>query len=211
MTNLVIPSEESDQFATRFFQKETCQKLLLVAVVGCAILSLVPPLRIGAAIAMRSIALISSLASFHDMDSNNRLAIIAQNIGRCAIIILGIAGLATLSPFLIMISLVMDVSMQAFLCIKALYDGDYYAAALHFGMFVINTLAVSALVTGSWQVMVAAGAVSIVAMASIALGIAFYGNGRVEDVIDVTCYLALTLIGSFALTQMLPAAEGRAH
>jgi len=196
-----------DQIVASFPKKEICQRILLVAAVGCSILSITPSFRIGAAIAMRGIALISSLASFHHINPQNQISVIAQNVARCAIIILGIVAIATASPLLLIVSLIMDTAMQAFLCLKALYKQDFMGVALHFGMLAINTLAVAALITGSWQLMVAAAAASALAMASIALLIAFYAQkDDLGTAIDIACYLALTITGSVAITQMLPAA-----
>jgi hypothetical protein len=199
-----------DQIVAHVPKKETCQRMLLVTLVGCSILAMIPPIRIGAAIAMRSLVLISSLASFTSIDKKNPISAIAQNVARITIIVLGIAALATASPALLTASLVMDLAMQAFLCIKALYNREYTTAALHFGMVVIDTLAVAALVTGSWQLMVAAGATSIVAMASITLAIGFYTKGKdLGSKIDIACYLALTVTGYVGISQMFPKIETR--
>lgn len=201
-----------DQIVAPFPKRDTCQRVLMVGVAICSILALIPPLRVGAAIAMRGVALLTSLTTFHNVDPKNQFLEIAQNVARCAILAFGIAALATASPLLLIISIAMDTAMQAFLCVKAFYEQDYAVAGLHLAMLTINTLALAGLVTGSWQLMVTAAAVSLAAMigittTSITMACFIHNDdceGITGSVIDILCNLALTATGCAALAQMIP-------
>lgn len=162
--------------------KRSLQKRLLVATTVSAIFSLIPSYRISGAIAGRVSALLS--VGLNASDADSRSGFIAS-IGKCAVLVLGIAAVALEKPVFFTASLVADIAVHAFQLAKNVYDRDC-TGFLDFSIIVIDAFALAAVTTGSWPFMVTALAVSTLVM----LGACCVNLDTNEDV-DLFCYLAL--------------------
>ncbi len=171
--------------------KETAQRGLLVTATALSILSVIPPFRLAASTAARAIALISLAISCTDDISKTSLL---MRIAKCAIPVLGIAALALTSPIVIVASIAADVGIQTIETLKALYNRDWNKASLHFNILVIDSLALAAVVTGGWQLMVAAAAASSCFMLAIFVKTARNAKSA-GDVVDAVCYAAMAGAG----------------
>ncbi len=162
--------------------RNTTQKVLLGMTAACGLLSMFAPLRPGASLAMRAIAF-TSVALAKTPDGIEGPLIKAAKLTAVA---MGAIGLVAAAPMLMVASLAMDLGLQVLEGARALYQGEYTKAAMHATFLVIDTLALAGLVVGSWQLMVAAAAVSAFAMVLLASGAV---ASRHED--DMVSYLAL--------------------
>lgn len=173
------------------------QKGLLIATTACAILSLIPPLRLAGALALRGVALLAS--GVNVMDDWKREGALGRlmKIAKVAVVILGLVALAAASPVLVIASLVVDLALQIFEFGKAIYERDVIRALSHLAFIVIDTLALAGIIAGSWELMVAAIAVQSAAMLAFA-GLSFlfaYLNQDASQFIDTLCFIALAGTG----------------
>lgn len=172
---------------------------LLGLTVATTILSLIPPFRLAGALATRSIAFLSS--SLDSVKPNEKgISAKALNCARTAFIALGIAGLAAASPVLILTSLVADTGIQVIEMGKAIYKKQAGKALVHLSCIVINSLVIGALIVGSWKLMVAAAAVSMVVMGVFAMAISI-GKDKptMSSVFESFCYLGLSVTSALSL------------
>lgn len=138
--------------------------MLLIASLGATIISHIPPLRFAGALALRAVTLLSHA------DSSKRgwaQETLIGKITRCAKVaglIGGIMAIAAASPILIIASLVADTALQTIDLIRACEQRDWAKAGQHFSAIVINSLVIGAMIVGSWELMVAAAAVSALAV-----------------------------------------------
>jgi hypothetical protein len=178
--------------------------VLLVMTVGCSVLSLIPPLRLAGALALRGIACLSGLLAMAAGGAEeHQLTLILKTV-KVGAIVIGIIGLALASPLFLIQSLVADSALQIFALIKALYKDayghrGYVKAFFHLTIIGVNALVLAAVVTGSVQFMLAAATVSAVVMALMAFKI-WADCRNTARTIDVICYFALFAI---ALTSVM--------
>lgn len=172
----------------------TIQRGLLGLSVACATLSLIPPLRFAGSLALRSVAFISSTTICSDRWAKDDGMSRFLKIVKIATVGLGLAAVVAASPLLIVASLVADIGIQTFEMIKALYKGEWSKALAHASILVIDTLTLAAAVTGAWQLLVAASAVSAAAMLAIGVFVASHAKNR-GDGFEAASYMALACLG----------------
>lgn len=197
MLNIVdsnISTGAATHLAAALPEKKIIQRGLLVLTVACSAMSLIPPLRFAGSLVTRSVAFLStsSLCAYSWSKDNN---FGLTSYVKLTAVTLGIIGVATSSSLLIVTSLIADLGLQSFNTLKAVYQGEYGKALMHTGVTVINSLALAAVVTGSWPLMVTAAAVSAAAMLAIAIKVSMNAQSS-GDAIDVACYSALAVLGA---------------
>lgn len=149
------------------------QRGLLILSVACGILTLIPPLRVAGSVAARAVAFISSVHlcsdKWHKEDMFGRIIKCATVAG----VMTGIVAIAASFPLLITISLIMDIAAHTFAIIKVIKEEGFsqggFQGLLHLSIIVVDILTLSAMLLGSWELLVAAAAVSVVAMVSMAI------------------------------------------
>lgn len=183
-----------------FSVKNAVQKGLLVLTVATSIISVIPSLRLAGGLATRSITLLSStLDCVKDPAAKehwtNRLA----SYAKVAIVALGLAGLAAASPVLLIASLASDIGLQAIEMLRSVHKGETGKALAHFAMIAIDSLALGAVLAGSWQLIVAASSVNAFVMFGFAIATYpdFLASIECADLIEPICYLSLGLLGIF--------------
>lgn len=164
------------------YDRTAIQKILLAMTAISGILSLIPPMRLGASLAMRSISLLSVAASKTPEGKEGPII----KAARAGAVVLGIVGLAAATPALMVASLAIDMALQIIEGARAAHQGDWVKLAVHATVLVIDTLALAGLIVGSWQLMVSAAAVSAAAFLALSAGANATGNGD-----DMFAYLAL--------------------
>lgn len=176
----------------------TARRGLLILTVACAALTLIPPFKLGASIAMRSVSfLTSSLNCAENWNSDSDLGKFAK-ICKIAIVTLGIVALAISMPVLLVVSLVADIGLQAIAVLKAISDGDGRKALTHFSILVIDAFGLAAMLTGMWELMVAAASVTALALLVLAIKVGMDGSyNNMENGVDAFCYAALSAFGVY--------------
>ncbi len=173
------------------------QKLLLAASVPCAIIAVIPPLRLAGSLALRSVALIAS--AVNSVDALKKEGVLSGLLaaGKITVVILGIAGVAAAAPLLIVASLAADIAFQNLELFRAIIQKDGLRALCAAGTIVVDILALASIATGSWQLMVAAASVSAAGMAALGIyiGIEAIAYRDWDKLIDVICYTAFASIG----------------
>lgn len=139
-------------------------KGLLLLTTALAILGAIPPLRLFASIALRATALLSSTTACVDNWKADTTFEKIMKVAKMTGVALGLAGMAAASPLVLIASLAADVGIQALEMVKAFYKGEDGKGCIHLGMLIVDVLALAGLIVGSWELMVAALAVSILAM-----------------------------------------------
>ena len=175
-------------------------KALQIATVACAIISVVPALRLAGSLALRAVAFLSTLLSSTEKLNNDLMGTVMKCL-KLAIIAFGLVAIAAASPALIVAALAVDISLHIFDASKAFYNGNIEKGLIHLGIGVINTFALAAVAAGSWQVMVTAAALSSVFMGLMAIKTTLEiadGKRSAWDFIDVLCHLALMGTGAVA-------------
>lgn len=173
------------------------QRTLLIIATACAILSLIPPLRLAGALALRGTAILASGVNVIDSwKMETTLGRLCQ-IAKVAVVVLGVVALAVASPVLIVASIAADLGLQIVEFGRALYHRDVTKALCHFAFILIDTFALAGLIAGSWELMVTALAVQGTAMlclgiAALAWGITNHDKG---SLIDSLCFALLTAVG----------------
>lgn len=200
-----------------FESPETYKRILLISSVVLSVLSLVPILRIPAAIALRAVACISSTVLVIDSATNpneqSRYLRVALDVVKSAVVALGLAGLIVGSPMLIIASLTIETAMQGLSSIKAFFfDQDEerdLRGSIHLGLFIVGALTLSAIAVGGWPLIVAAALVNIFVMGGIfgrLIWEVIEMDGKVPNentsgkAFDAICYLALapiSLLGGY--------------
>ena len=166
--------------------KPHVQKGLLALTSAAAVMSVIPPLRSAGSLAMRSIALCSS-----------SLGCIKKEVTACilscakvGVVSLGVAAIVAAKPVLFIASLVADIAVQSLEMIKAVYANYGFQIFANISAIVIDTLALSALTTGSWPLMVVASCVNAGVMTVFAFKAIDNDNG-----LESLCYSILAAVG----------------
>ena len=173
--------------STHFIEKNQvkAQQALLGMTAFCSILSCIPSLRFGASLAMRSISF-CSVGISKPVAGKEELFI---KVAKLAAIGLSMGATVASMPMLMVASLTTDIGLQIFEGVRAIYKEDAVKTGMHAMILVVDTLALGSVVLCSWQLMVAATAVSAFAMIMMA-SIAPTVNGHEAD---MGCYLVLAV------------------
>lgn len=142
----------------------TMQKIFLVAAAVGGILSIIPPLRIGASLALRSVAFLAASHAALDKTGSVTNKERLLQIAKISVVALGLIGVAASMPMLLVASLAADMACQIIDAVNAIRNGEGAKAFFHIAVLIIDTLALAGILTGSWQLMVAAASVSIAVM-----------------------------------------------
>ncbi len=176
-------------------QTSKVQRGLRVMAIACAALSLIPPLRLPSALAAHSLILLStSLSCTQRADSKWGRFVQFSRVGISA---LGIVAIGAGLPVLIAASLTADIGIQAISAFKAAANGKKNEALMHVAIIVIDALALAGILAGSWQLMVAAAAISAFVMVLFAIKVGRQIKNRTDydGIIDALSYAALAGVG----------------
>ncbi len=144
-------------------------KIALLTLIGIgAIFSAIGPLHIAGALIMRAVALIISCQTVAYPHQPHTQESLFLKILKIVTILLGITAIVVCSPFLMIVSLSIDVCYQVLKGVKALYNKEYRQAAWHWSIFLIDVIVIAGLVLGSWKLLAVAAIVNAVVMAAIA-------------------------------------------
>ncbi|MDE3046211.1 MAG: hypothetical protein KGJ02_06165 [Verrucomicrobiota bacterium] len=165
------------------------RKGMLVAALACGILAAVPPLRIAGMLAARSVAILSNLVNFGETYQQGWLSRIL-NVARVGLVTLGLVAIVTATPVFLVASLGGDIGLQVIEMGRAIEQGNGLKFAIHFCVMLLDILALAAITTGSWQLMLAAACFGTLAMLTL-MGIALNKGMGFEAV----CYLGLAALG----------------
>lgn len=171
------------------------QKGLLLLSVAFGALSLIPPFRFAGSLATRSVAFLSTSSLSCDSWSKSNALGRLMSCTKLAAVTVGLVGVAVGSPLLVIASLAADLGIQTINAASNLYKGNVGKSLINQSMMVINALALSAMIVGSWPLMVAAAAISAVAMAAIAIKVAVEAKDK-GDAFEAICYGALAVLGA---------------
>jgi hypothetical protein len=176
------------------------QRSLLIASTACTILSIIPATRFAGSLAMRSVAFMSTSLSMNATWDEGDVKVNAAKVAQTAGVVIGVIALVTAIPALLGTSIAIDLGVQVFEAGRAATKGDGAQATLHLGMAIIDTLALAGVVTGSWQLMVAASSINITLMLTagiITLCKATDSSGNIKgaQVLDGLCYFAMAGTG----------------
>ncbi len=169
------------------------QNSLLVLTVAFGVLSVIPPLRFVGALGVRSISLLSTLTSCVEQKRNSNWVDVAIRSAKIGVVTLGLVAVATATPLFAVASLAADLALQALDAGRTVEHKEYTKACVHLWIAIIDALAIAAIVTGSWPLMVAAASVSILAM--LVMGIKIACDGKKGCAIGSICYIALAALG----------------
>lgn len=176
--------------------RPAAQKILLGMTALCAIITAIPPLRLGGSLAMRSVSFLS-VAISKTPEGKEGPIVKAAKLG---IVALGVVAIVAALPMLAVASIAADMGLQIFEGAKALYKGDYAKAAMHATILVIDTLALAGLIVGSWKLMVAAAAVSAFAM--FVLAIIANSNGHGDQSLAYLVLMGANVATAFTISEM---------
>lgn len=184
-------------------EQATVKSTFLIMTFACAIISIVPPVRIVGSLLGRGLALMSRTFDL-GYESNKRTFTNwekALEISKLGAIALGFIAVAVASPILIVASLAADAGMQAIELVKALYKGDKTKALMHLGLLAIDTLIITAIAAASWKLMIAAAAVSAAVLIILAAKLAYSAKNE-REFVDSMCYLGLAALGITSAVQV---------
>lgn len=189
-------------------ENRTIQKGLLVTATATSVLSLIPGLRLAGALATRSIVLLSSVS--HAVSEGHRTSALGRmaDYSRIAAVGLGLIGMATVKPMLIIASLATDIGVQVIEMasqLRVAIHGDDDALgriALHGSIIVVDSLMLAGIVTGSWPFLAVAAGVNMLVMAGISISAMNKDSNR-EEVLEPLCYYALMLLNFVSLLSVV--------
>lgn len=204
-THTIVSS--SSTFAAQFSQVQKAlpgvQKGLLIATVACATISLIPPLRLAGTLALRVVAFLSSSANCAEQWSKDTPSCRFLKCIKMTAVAIGLLAVAASSAALVVVSLIANIGIQVMNLMKNLYQGNYSKALIHFGMIIIDSLVLAAMLTHAWELMVAAAAVSALAM--LIIGYKIWSSSRnSENIIETACYI---LLGGLGIASALTSTE----
>jgi len=138
----------------------------------------------------RSVALLTNLTNFGSKCVTESWFGRIVDIFRIGLVVLGLVAIATATPLFLAVSLAGDMAIQVVEIGRALREGNGLKALIHFSILLIDTLALSAILVGSWKLMIAAASFSTLTMLIVS-GIALSKGEKLETV----CYLGLAALG----------------
>ena len=165
-------------------------RCILVGMLIAGVLSIIPPLKYPGILAARALALLdlATLASFKSKDNwRGVLSLCLKGAG----LILGILGIILALLPLSIAAFSVDIFTQLkemVLCFTDKKTKNPVAMFfLHFGFLVVDVLALAAVITGGWQLAVAAASVA----SAVMLGVSIYAGmiaKSADDVFEAFCY-----------------------
>lgn len=167
-------------------------RLILVAIIIFGIISRLPALGFIGALGVKALAILD-LVALSPSPSKKNWKTILSICGKIVGVALGILGLVLALVPLSIAAFGVDLAYQ----IIGLYQdrSDPGLIALHIGFIIVDTLALAAVITGGWQLAVAAASISAVVMLGVALYTAVKCCVTKADVsgsiFDTICYIAL--------------------
>lgn len=184
------------------------QKSLLVLTTAATIVSCIPHCRTMGTLATRSISLLSTTTSNVNRLKNGSLTNRAAAITKIAGVSLGLAGVATSTPMLIIASLTADTAFQTFEAIQALRQDDL-TGFFHLGAVAVNILMLSAtVVCASSGVVLALSLTACVINATAMVGLAGL-SGVNRSPTGVICYAALVILSMINTIVLVIAMDGK--
>ncbi len=143
-------------------------KAQVFVVAGIAISSIlyaIPPLSVGAALAGRSIGLLSYIFTGASDAPKEGFKAIALMTLQVAAATLGIIGIALLSPIFLIASLAVDIVHRVSQIGKNCLEGKLQHAFVHLCLLGADILMIAGIAAGSWQTVVASSVVLTVTVA----------------------------------------------
>lgn len=144
---------------------DVAHRTLLGMTAVTAVLSLIPPLRFGASLALRGISLLSLGVSTISASKTGPLL----HLAKVAAVALGIVGLAAFSPSLMIASVATDMGAQVLGFVQAIQEGEDWKGSAHLGMLVIDLLTLLGFVFGAWGLMVSAAVITAAFMGPLVM------------------------------------------
>lgn len=174
------------------------QKALLLVHTACAAISLIPSLSFAGSLAERSVTLLTATAETSvGLPQGDVLSRIVASF-KTALAALGIAGIATATPALIIASLAGAIGVRALEIPHALVQQDAKKAGMHFGAALIDSLTLAGLVTGSHLFLITAGVTASAGMMVLSIYTFAYSNDRVH----ASCYAALAVLSAISSSKI---------
>lgn len=174
------------------------QRALLVGTVVCAILSLIPSIGFGGALTVRSLSVVTlGIQVIHSLKNGEKKELILLQIMRLASVTWGLAGTAAHLNSIVASGIALDILFHMIEMGRGAQQKDLYKSLSHITFILIDTFAMTALLTGGWQFAVVAASISSAAMLFFGLK-AICDACRKNDlnyVLDAVCYIALMAIG----------------
>lgn len=189
---------ESVENALYSLPTQHIQRGLLITAIGCAIISLIPPLGFWGALSLRSvIVLMAGVQVVHSMKTKEGMPTVLLQIVRLASIALGLSGVALHMNPLIIGSIAGEILYQVGETIRGSHEKDPYKALSHASFVILDAFILTGMLTGAWQYIVTAAAISAFMMFVFAGKTITMGIIRKDPnaVIDSICYIALGCIG----------------
>lgn len=200
MSSLAINSTVHQSWAERLPSIKTVQRGLLASSAAMSIISLIPSMRFGGALASRSVVLLSAALNCVKTSQTSLLEN-AKRYAKVGIAALGLAAVAAASPMLLAASLVSDIGVQMIDLIKSVKADSPGKIAAHVSMIVIDALALGAVVVGSWKLMVAAAAVNAVALFGFMVSAMDLDDG---SPLEVFSYMSLMFANCISAYEIAP-------
>ncbi|MDE3046657.1 MAG: hypothetical protein KGJ02_08480 [Verrucomicrobiota bacterium] len=173
------------------------RKGLLVAALACGILAMVPPLRMAGVLAARSISVLTRMVNFGQKYPHESAMGRLLSIAKVAFVALGLAAIAASLPLLLVGSLGGDAVVRVVEMVRAIREGNQMRTLIQSCVLVIDVLALSAILLGSWQLMVIAACACVITMLIIS-AIAYKKGYSFEAI----CYLGLAALGIASAVRM---------
>lgn len=177
---------------------EQVQRGLLLLTTATAFLSILPPLRQSASLALRSTAVLSSTAVAAGRWTKENLLSRALLCSKIAVVALGCLGAVLSKPFLIVASLAADIGLNAIEMARSLARKEGGKALIHLGIAVLDTLVLAAITTHSLKYLVVASLVNTAVL--IGAGIKAEEKGTATDIF---CYATMALLSLFNIVSII--------
>lgn len=167
------------------------QKGLLIVRIACSIIALIPDIKVFGMIGMRSMMFfVSSKACVKDWSHDDAL----NRFSKCAkvsVVVLGITAVASGAPYLLVTSIVANIGLQVFDCIKAAYEKNSSKAFTHLSVATLFTVAVTA--PQSWHSMLMTSLVTVIAMGMMAIKVGREAK-HWSDIAESIAYVGLIVL-----------------
>ncbi|MCH9626630.1 MAG: hypothetical protein S4CHLAM2_02560 [Chlamydiales bacterium] len=174
------------------------ERVLLVAAIGCAILSLVPNIGWVGALSLRSVSCtMVATQTLLSIKNDEGQGVYLLHIMRLASVALGLAGVAANMNALVMAGVALNIFLQVVQVGQGSQSKDLYQSLSQASFILIDTLTLISLLTGHWQFAVTAATLNSVVMFTFATKAIVIGVQKrdVNAAMDALCYTALGAVG----------------
>jgi len=190
----------SDLKREHFFSDKVSRQIqiaLLATSVICGVLSLIPGVGFYGSLVLRSVVVIGAGVACVDGWKKNGIKGFAFQLLRVAFVAIGLAGVAFHQKIFVLTALAGDIAFQNVEALCGLRQKDLVKALSHFAIMIINAFAIAAFVTGMWEYLVTASAISTVTMAGFCVKSAIQAYKKKDWTLafEAICYGALTVTG----------------